>query len=53
MSTDNYPIKPDSALHRLVTMVAEEVAKEFSVKTSLRPTVKQASGKRGMKDKSK
>jgi hypothetical protein len=53
MSTDNYPIKPDSVLHRLMKMVAEEVAKEFSVKSTLKPTAKRAGGKRVKNDTSK
>jgi hypothetical protein len=53
MKTDDYPIKAGSVLHRLLKMVAEEVAKEFSVKAPSKPTAEKARGKRIKKDKSK
>lgn len=53
MNADDFPVKPDSVLHRLLKMVAKEVAKEFSVQSALKPTAKRASGKRIKKDKPK
>ena len=31
MKSDKFPIKPESVLHRLLKMIAEKVAREFSV----------------------
>ena len=46
-----YPIKPDSVLHRLLTMVAERVALEFSVRTETKSAPKDKCARPKSEDK--
>ena len=50
MNESKFPIKKDSALHRMLKMIAEEVAKEFSV-TSAGAATSDKSNKACAQDK--
>ena len=53
MDTNTFSIKPDSVLHRLLKMVAEEVAKEFSTVSAATVNAKNSKAQQTRKPKSK
>jgi hypothetical protein len=53
MHAKKFPIAPDSVLHRLLKLVAEEVAKEFSVVVPISAKPENSRDKRTRKTKPK
>jgi len=53
MDTNKFSIKPDSVLHRLLKLIAEEVAKEFSTVSAEADNAKNSKEEQTRKFKSK
>ncbi len=49
MSNNKFPIKPDSVLHRMLKLIAEEAAKELCAVSSAQATGAKSCKKRSQK----